>query len=71
MCQIQEGLGLFCAFDLPSGVERDRVISAAWKNKLLILSSGDNTIRFRPHLTVTKNEIDVAIDILSKSIGKF
>ena len=62
------GLGLFCAFDLPSGVERDRVISAAWKNKLLILSSGDNTIRFRPHLTVTKNEIDVAIDILSKSI---
>ena len=62
------GLGLFCAFDLPSGVERDRVISAAWKNKLLILSSGDNTIRFRPHLTVTKKEIDVAIDILSKSI---
>ena len=62
------GSGLFCAFDLPSGIERDRVISAAWKNKLLILSSGDYTIRFRPHLTVTKEEIDIAIDILSSSI---
>ena len=40
----------------------------ALKNKMLILSSGDNTIRFRPHLTVTKEEIDIAIDILYKSI---
>ena len=62
------GVGLFCAFDLPSGVERDRVVSTALKNKLLILSSGDYTLRFRPHLTVTKEEIDIAIDILSKSI---
>ncbi len=62
------GAGLFCAFDLPSGIERDRVISMALKNKMLILSSGDNTIRFRPHLTVTKEEIDIAIDILYKSI---
>tara|TARA_B100000131_G_scaffold318169_1_gene361529 strand:- start:4408 stop:5733 length:1326 start_codon:yes stop_codon:yes gene_type:complete len=62
------GVGLFCAFDLPSGIERDRVISMALKNKMLILSSGDNTIRFRPHLTVTKEEIDIAIDILYKSI---
>ena len=62
------GAGLFCAFDLPSGIERDRVISKALKNKLLILSSGDQTVRFRPHLTVTKEEIDIAIDILSESI---
>ena len=32
------------------------------------LSSGDYSIRFRPHLTVSKEEIDIAIDILYKSI---
>ena len=40
----------------------------SYKNKLLILSSGDSSVRFRPHLTVTKEEIDIAIDILYKSI---
>ncbi len=62
------GEGLFCAFDLPSGTERDRVINQAYANKMLILSSGDYTVRFRPHLTVTNKEIDIAIDILHKSI---
>ncbi|MAV64581.1 MAG: L-lysine 6-transaminase [Candidatus Marinimicrobia bacterium] len=62
------GSGLFCAFDLPSSTERDRVISQAYKNKLLILSSGDYTVRFRPHLTVTKQELDYAIDMIHKSI---
>ena len=62
------GSGLFSAFDLPSSTERDRVISQAHKNKLLILSSGDYSVRFRPHLTVTSEEIDIAIDILYKSI---
>ena len=62
------GSGLFCAFDLPSPTERDRVISQCYKNKLLILSSGDYTIRFRPHLTVTAEEIDFAIDTLYSSI---
>jgi len=62
------GSGLFCAFDLPSSTERDRLISQAMKNKLLILSSGDYTIRFRPHLTVNVYEIDTAFDFLEKSI---
>ena len=43
-------------------------LAQSYKNKLLILSSGDLSVRFRPHLTVTKEEIDIAIDILYKSI---
>jgi 4-aminobutyrate aminotransferase-like enzyme len=27
------------------------------------------SVRFRPHLTVTKSEIDFAIDVLKKSIN--
>ena len=62
------GLGLFCAFDLPSGTERDKLTAEAYKNKLLILGCGIRSIRFRPHLTVSEQEIDFAIDSLEKSI---
>tara|TARA_Y100001968_G_C19414216_1_gene748084 strand:- start:169 stop:1485 length:1317 start_codon:yes stop_codon:yes gene_type:complete len=62
------GKGLFCAFDLPSTSERDESWKMMMSNGLMILPSGNETIRFRPHLTVTKNEIDIAIDIIVKSI---
>jgi len=39
-------------------------------NNLLILSCGTHSVRFRPHLTVKKTEIDFAIDIIRKSINK-
>ena len=64
------GKGLFCAFDLPSSTERDNLVTEMHKNNLLILSSGTHSIRFRPHLTVKKSEIDFAIDIIIKSINK-
>ena len=62
------GLGLWTAFDLPSGTERDELWTQLMKNNLLILVSGDKTIRFRPHLNVKSKEIDQAIEIISSSI---
>ena len=62
------GKGLFCAFDLPSMHERDDAVNSMMKNKLLILPSGDNSIRFRPHLNVSKEDIDISIDLITKSI---
>ena len=64
------GLGLFSAFDLPSGTERDKVCSKAMDEKLLILPSGDQSVRFRPHLNVKKEEINMAFDILYKVISE-
>ena len=58
------GAGLFCAFDLPSTLERNKLIEKALNNKMFILGSGDNSIRFRPHLNVSKDELDVATNIL-------
>ena len=55
------GKGLFCAFDLPSGIERDKLINILLDRKLMILGSGDNSIRFRPHLNVKREDIDIAI----------
>jgi len=63
------GLGLFCAFDLPSGTERDDAWAEMMKNNLLILPSGDQSIRFRPHLNVTKEDLDKAIEITKESLG--
>ena len=63
------GLGLFCAFDLPSGTERDDAWTEMMKNNLLILPSGDQSIRFRPHLNVTKEDIDTAISIVKESLS--
>ena len=55
---------------MPSGTERDHVWNEMMKNNLLILPSGDQSIRFRPHLNVTTNDLDIAIDLVSKSLKK-
>ena len=62
------GLGLWAAFDLPSMTERDDLWKEMMKNKLLILPSGDKSIRFRPHLNISKKEINHALEIIDKSI---
>jgi L-lysine 6-transaminase len=62
------GLGLFAAFDLPSQTERDKVIGGLMKNKLLMLPSGDNAIRFRPHLNVTKEDLTTSLEIINATI---
>ncbi len=62
------GLGLFAAFDLPSQTERDKVIDGLLKNKLLMLPSGDDAIRFRPHLNVTSEDLKKSIDIIKSTI---
>ena len=62
------GIGLWAAFDLPSGTERDELWAQLMKNNLLILVSGDKSIRFRPHLNVKSEDIDKAIEIISSSI---
>lgn len=60
------GMGLFCSFDLSSGEERDTIINKAFENKLILLSCGEKTIRFRPHLNVKKEDIEKVIDILNE-----
>ena len=65
---IPRGKGLFCAFDMPSGIERDKLISILLDKNIMILGSGLKSVRFRPHLNVASNHIDIAVNIISKSI---
>ncbi|MFA7289292.1 MAG: L-lysine 6-transaminase, partial [Melioribacteraceae bacterium] len=64
------GLGLLAAFDLPSRQARKSFLNKLYENKLIMLGCGDVSVRFRPSLTVTKEEIDLAIDIIRKSLGE-
>lgn len=58
------GMGLFLAFDLPSDVERNGIIKKAMESKLILLSCGERTIRFRPHLNVAREDLEKAVSIL-------
>ena len=43
------------------------LIKKLLKEKLIILGSGDQSIRFRPHLNVSKEELDLAITSIDKA----
>ena len=62
------GRGLMCAFDLPSPELRDQLKKTLYKNDVVILGCGAQTIRFRPPLIITAEETDEALAILEKSI---
>ncbi|OBL14506.1 L-lysine 6-transaminase [Mycobacterium sp. 1245499.0] len=55
------GRGLMCAFSLPSAADRDELIRLLWRRAVIVLPSGDDGVRFRPALTVSRAEIDAAI----------
>ena len=55
------GRGLMCAFSLPSGAERDELIRRLWDRRVIMLASGPDSVRFRPALTVSRDEIDDAV----------
>lgn len=62
------GKGLLCAFDFDTVENRDTFINKTMENKLLILGCGEKSVRFRPHLTVTIEDIDKTFDIIRKSL---
>ena len=60
------GLGLLCAFDFPTPELRDKFRMAAEKEKLLILGCGVKTIRFRPMLNITDDELEEGLQVIEK-----
>ncbi|MCZ0729024.1 L-lysine 6-transaminase [Mycolicibacterium iranicum] len=56
------GRGLMCAFSMPSGTLRDDLVAGLWERGVIMLGCGPDSVRFRPALTVTHDEIDAALD---------
>jgi L-lysine 6-transaminase len=63
------------AFDLKdyknkdAGSMRDEMRNIMKDNGLFVLATGDKGIRFRPHLDITRDEIDTGIQLLDKSFN--
>jgi L-lysine 6-transaminase len=55
------GRGLMCAFSLPTAAQRDELIRRLWDRHVIMLASGTDSVRFRPALTVTADDIDTAV----------
>ena len=64
------GRGLFCAYDLPTPEHRDQLIQNMEKEGAIILGCGHSSIRFRPHLNISKDEIDQAILMMKNSLAR-
>jgi len=62
------GRGLMCAFDLPTNDLRNAALGKIKEHGMMALPCGPISIRFRPPLNVTEDEVDEANDILDRSI---
>ena len=64
------GRGLFCAYDLPSSEKRDKMTDLLMEEGALVLGCGFTSIRFRPHLNITREEIDLGLGMMRKALAR-
>jgi L-lysine 6-transaminase len=62
------GRGLMCAFDLPDTETRDKFCKVAYEKGMLILPSGETSIRFRSSLTLTREECDEGLEMTKRTL---
>jgi len=65
------GRGLMCAFDLPGTAERDALLAILReRERILLLPAGTRSIRFRPALTITEDELAVGRKAIERSLDR-
>ena len=64
------GRGLMCAFDVATTEQRDKLRKEVYHGGALVLPCGNHSIRFRPTLTVTEDEINRGIEIIDQAITR-
>ncbi len=64
------GRGLLCAFDLASGALRDEfVTNLRHEEHVVVLSGGERSVRLRPALTISEEEIELAVAAMGRTLG--
>ncbi len=58
------GKGLYAAIDLPNGELRSKAIAKMFERNVIILGSGQQSIRFRPALNIKEIHIDEALETM-------
>jgi L-lysine 6-transaminase len=64
------GRGLFAAFDVATPDMRTEIRTECFRKGLILLPCGERTIRFRPPLNVTVEEIDLGISVIREVLKK-
>jgi L-lysine 6-transaminase len=65
------GRGLMCAFDLPDAAERDSLLAVLRaEDRILLLPSGSRSIRFRPALTISEDDLAVGIKAIAGRLDR-
>jgi L-lysine 6-transaminase len=62
------GRGLMIAFDMPDAAQRDQAQAALVGNGLLVLRSGVRSVRFRPPLSLSREEADAVLEIVRRTL---
>lgn len=64
------GRGLMCAFDVKTSEQRKLLREKAYEVGLLILACGERSIRFRPALNITPDEVKEALKLLDQAVAQ-
>ncbi len=64
------GRGLMCAFDLVDANTRNEFLKLAFDGGLLALGCGVRSVRFRPVLSVSRDDIDQGLEIVARTLAK-
>ncbi len=64
------GLGMMRGLRIKSSKLLDSVLKSAFKEGVLVLKAGRNTLRFLPPLTISKDEIDIGFERLKIAFKK-
>ena len=63
------GRGLMCAFSMPTAEQRDALVRRLWDQHVIMLASGPDSVRFRPALTASRQELDAAVDAVRAALS--
>lgn len=69
MTQVR-GRGLLVAFDLPTPGHRNRVLELCWEGGIVLLGCGSVSVRFRPPLTITSEEVAEGLAVLGRALAQ-
>lgn len=62
------GKGLLCAMDLDTAQNRDQLRIKAYEEGLILIGCGDHSIRFRPPLNLSNEEVDAGMKIIREAL---
>ncbi|HVV75916.1 MAG TPA: L-lysine 6-transaminase [Mycobacteriales bacterium] len=64
------GRGLMCAIDLPDPATREQVVTGLREERVLALPCGERSVRFRPALSVTEDELGIGVEALHSVLSR-